>query len=518
MFIRRRRSGKTVSFADPPWNEDSPQWQELDQELAPDHLGRLVVASIEALDLSALYASYSGVGSKPYRPDLMLRIALIEIQRGRHSPTHWFQDTLENNVLRWAAFGIQPSRTCWHDFFDRAAPCLEAWNHMVLNQAQERGLTRAERAAQDGSLVAANASRHRLLNQERLEKRLTQLDAALGMDPAAPPPQSAGALETVSDAVPGWMARTPTGRLGQRRRYVKAQDHLQELLSANARRNPAKRREPKKIVVSGSDPESVPNRDKEKVFRPLYNVQLLCDLDSPFILGYDVLARSSDAGTLEPMLERVSDLVGHKPRQLLADATYVTGADLALCHVAGVTLYGPWMENDFSGKAAKYLDKRQFTWLPEENAYRCPQGHRLTAIGKERRQHTDGRSEMHYRYRCAGALCRTCPLQTTCARNPARGRSLRRSEYEDLIEAHKARMDTPEAKELYKLRKQTVELNYADFKEHRRLRRFWGRGVNRAQAQVGFAVLAHNLLALAHSPTPSENQLALIATSRENGP
>ena len=142
----------------------------------------------------------------------------------------------------------------------------------------------------------------------------------------------------------------------------------------------------------------------------------------------------------------------------------------------------------------------------------------MTAIGKERRQHTDGRSEMHYRYRCAGALCRTCPLQTTCARNPTRGRSLRRSEYEDLIEAHKARMDTPEAKELYKLRKQTVELNYADFKEHRRLRRFWGRGVNRAQAQVGFAVLAHNQLALAHSPTPSENQLALIATSRENGP
>ena len=50
------------------------------------------------------------------------------------------------------------------------------------------------------------------------------------------------------------------------------------------------------------------------------------------------------------------------------------------------------------------------------------------------------------------------------------------------------------AKQLYKLRSRTVELNYADMKEHRGLRRFHSRGLGRATAQIGAVVLVHNLL------------------------
>ena len=57
-------------------------------------------------------------------------------------------------------------------------------------------------------------------------------------------------------------------------------------------------------------------------------------------------------------------------------------------------------------------------------------------------------------------------------------------------------MATPEAKELYKLRKQTVERGFADGKEQRAFRRFGGRGLARAEAPVGLLVLAANLVAL----------------------
>jgi hypothetical protein len=218
------------------------------------------------------------------------------------------------------------------------------------------------------------------------------------------------------------------------------------------------------------------------------------------------------------MLECMTDLTGRKPDTMLVDSGYVTGADLGLCATAGVTLYGPWQDNDYSKKKDNHLDKDQFVWLPEENAYQCPQGHRLTPIGKERRFHVDGRSELQYRYRCLPTHCRTCPLREACTSNPERGRSLRRSEYEDLITAHKARMETPEDKQLYKLRRQTVELGFADLKEHRRIRRFWGRGLDRARAQVGFAVLAHNMVALAAPPPPGENDQPVAVSAEENGP
>ena len=57
-------------------------------------------------------------------------------------------------------------------------------------------------------------------------------------------------------------------------------------------------------------------------------------------------------------------------------------------------------------------------------------------------------------------------------------------------------METEPAKALYALRRQTVELVNADWKAHRKLRRFSGRGLERVRCQVGLIVLAHNLLTL----------------------
>ena len=57
-------------------------------------------------------------------------------------------------------------------------------------------------------------------------------------------------------------------------------------------------------------------------------------------------------------------------------------------------------------------------------------------------------------------------------------------------------MGTAESKDLYRQRRQTVELVNADWKEHRQLRRFGGRGLVRARCQVGVTVLTHNLLTL----------------------
>ena len=76
------------------------------------------------------------------------------------------------------------------------------------------------------------------------------------------------------------------------------------------------------------------------------------------------------------------------------------------------------------------------------------------------------------------------------------GRSIRRSEHEDLIVAHQAWMETEEAQAVYRLRGQTIEIVFADLKEHRGLRRFSGRGLVCVRAEVALEVLLHNMLAL----------------------
>ena len=76
------------------------------------------------------------------------------------------------------------------------------------------------------------------------------------------------------------------------------------------------------------------------------------------------------------------------------------------------------------------------------------------------------------------------------------GRSVQRSEHEELIQAHRAWMETAEAKAVYRLRGQTVEIVFADVKEHRGLRRFSGHGLARVRTEFALDVLLHNLLVL----------------------
>lgn len=509
--MRRPRKRAQVHFAEPPWDEQSEEWQLRDQQISADHPAREVVEAMKELDLRPLFDLYLGVGKPPIRPDLMLAIVLIEIRLGRPRPSQWFRDTKENIVLQWAGFGIRPSRSSWYNFADRVAPLLETWNAAVLQLARQRGVTRAERASLDGTAVAANASRHRLVNEATVQRRFGELEEACEADAAGQPPAS----------VPAWMAKNPDTREAQRRRYRRARKRLIELHAVNNRQEPKRRRKPEKIVVSPSDPEAALGRDKYNVFRPLYNVQLVWDLDSQLCLGYQVFAQPTDAGTLGPMLERVANGTGVKPKALLVDAGYVTACNLAICDQAGTTLYGPWQENDFSQKKKKQvinarpLGKEHFTWVPEQNRYRCPEGHPMPWIGHQKRRQSDGQINVVHSYRCSPQHCRACPRQIACSTNPNRGRAVKRSEHEALVEAHRARMATPEAKSLYRLRGQTVELGFADFKEHRSMRQFSGRGRDRAQRQVGLTALVHNLLIVHRAQPPPETSTAVTLTAEE---
>jgi Transposase DDE domain len=54
------------------------------------------------------------------------------------------------------------------------------------------------------------------------------------------------------------------------------------------------------------------------------------------------------------------------------------------------------------------------------------------------------------------------------------------------------RMEEPASQQVYKQRGRTVELGYADIKEHRGLRVFRCFGRKRARAQAGLVILAGN--------------------------
>lgn len=477
-------------FQEPPWNERTHNWLQIDLRLSEDHLARRIDRVVRQLDLTPLIRSYAGVGRKALPSDLMVKIVLYEIYSQRLSPSQWARDAKESEPLRWLARGLEPSRTRLYEFRDRIAPHIDNWNAAVLERAVEQNVTPARRGALDGTAVAVSASRRQLANEQRLGQRRRLIEEAIsGQIP--------------DDERPAWLAGTAWGLAWQKQTYQQAGTILRQRLQQNERRRSGKRKPPEKVLVSLTDPEAALGRDKFDVFRPLYNVQLLRDLDSPLILSYETLAVTHDAGLVGPMLERTTDLVGHKVSQLLADSGYVSIRDLQTCDAAGVELFAPWQENDYSGQQGKkkasnqftQLPKTEFVWRDDEQTFVCPEGHRLLFKTTKKQPRLDYEVTLRL-YGCPATYCRACPRQAECTKNPRKGRTVSRLENEELLDQLRDRMQTLEAKALYRLRSQTVELAYADLKEHRGLRRFRSRGLSRARTQVGLSVLVHNLLAV----------------------
>jgi hypothetical protein len=424
----------------------------------------------------------------------LVKMLLYELQIGRPSPAEWFYDSRDSDTLKWLGLGVQPSRATFYAFRQRVAPYWAAWNAQVLGQATAAGYMAAHRGAQDGTTIASSASRHTLVTQATLEKRLGALDAAIRADEAGQEPR----------LCPRWLAHQPAARQQQRARYAYAQQRMEQLQRENQQRRACQRQAAEKIVVSLSDPDAAYGYDKDKTFRPLYNAQFSRDLDSPFILSYAVFNRATAAGTLGPTLDRMTGLTGRRPATLLADATYTAITDLELCAQHAITLYAPVGENDYTAKLQRkpatnqftHLPKTAFTWVETDQTYRCPEGHLLHFDSCRRVPRSGGQRVQLALFRCPPAYGGGCARRHECTPTPEKGRTVSRLDNEELLDALRQRMQTAEVRGLYRQRAQTVELAFAEMKHHRSLRRLTGRGLRQAEAQVAAFVLGHNLLTL----------------------
>ena len=89
--------------------------------------------------MDALQHTYSGRGSRPHRPDLLLKLVIYEHSQARVQPTQWFKDLHENVAIQWLVFGMKPSLTTLYEFRDRVQPLLEDLNRQVVQAAIEEG-------------------------------------------------------------------------------------------------------------------------------------------------------------------------------------------------------------------------------------------------------------------------------------------------------------------------------------------------------------------------------------------
>jgi hypothetical protein len=416
-------------------------------------------------------------------------MVLYQYLKGRRSPATWFEEAKLNEAMQWLGRGYTPARRTWYDFRDRVGGAVERLHQQLIEKALEQELLDPEVGVQDGTSVAACASRHQTVNCETLLRRRELLQDLI--DQRKPSP----------DPLPHWVPPTDPGRQDLADRMQAAAEILNERIAKNAAKQNGKRKDPSKIQVSLTDPIAPLGRDKMKVFRPMYTVQYVVEPASRLILSYGCDAVVTDTGTLIPMVDKTQEIVGGHLKTMVADAAYCSILDLRDCAERGIELLAPVQSNSFTKKkqqtqADRQIPRDEFRFDAEQNCYWCPSGHELPYCGRERKQRHGERTLWESRYRCDPVHCGSCPLAASCLRPGSSSRMIKRLEGQELLDAQRAKMSDPEVQSRYALRGQTVELGFADAKGHRGLSRFHGRGLPRARAETGLLVLAQTLLRL----------------------
>jgi transposase len=152
--------------------------------LPEDHLAWFVIASVEALDLSAFYAAYrsDGHGRSAHDPQMMVALLLYAYATGERSSRQIERRLREDVAYRVIAADRVPDHATVARFRARHTDALAALFTQVLGLCVEAGIASAAVVAVDGTKVAADASGHRNRGHEEIAREILaeagRIDAA----------------------------------------------------------------------------------------------------------------------------------------------------------------------------------------------------------------------------------------------------------------------------------------------------------------------------------------------------
>ena len=164
-----------------PWKIDQTQLlpASVQDFVSADHLARFIVALVrEQLDLKEITGSYrSRLGQPPFDPRMMVALLLYAYCRGVYSSRRIAKACRERvDFMSIVALDPPDFRTV-SDFRKRHLKALSALFVQVLRLCEKAGLVKLGHVALDGTKIKANASKHKAMSYERMEKRAAELEA-----------------------------------------------------------------------------------------------------------------------------------------------------------------------------------------------------------------------------------------------------------------------------------------------------------------------------------------------------
>lgn len=242
-------------------------------------------------------------------------------------------------------------------------------------------------------------------------------------------------------------------------------------------------REEKTIKTSTSDPESGWFRKGEHKNVFAYAVQTACDKNG-WILGYSIHpGNHHDSRTFKSLYDKIKDI---GIETLIADAGYKTPGIAKLLIDDGIK---PLMPYKRPMTKEGFFKKYEYAYDEYYDCYICPNNKVLTYSTTNR----DGYRE----YKSCGMVCEECPYLAQCTGRKDHVKIVTRHIWEPYMEMCEDIRQTLGMKDLYSLRKETIERIFGTAKENHGFRYTQLFGKARMEMKVGLTFACLNLKKLA---------------------
>jgi len=458
---------------------------DVEKLVAEDHPARAIWELVGTLDLEPFYAeigSVEGVAGRPvWDPQLLISLWIYAYKEGGSSAREIARLCEYHPAYQWLT-GMEVVN--YHTLADFRIRYEEALNRLfsdVLGVLSHRGLITLERVMHDGTKVKAWASDKSFRRRATLEDhlRLAREQVEQMGDPRS---------EEVSQRV----VRARERALREKRQRL--EEAVKELEQVEASRSESLEKRKKQPRASTTDPEARVMLQAKGAYGPSYNVQISTDAKAKIIVGVGV-SQSTDAGELEPALERIELNLGDKPQQMVVDAGYTNQDTIEAMAQEQIDLIGAlperrkpqWDPLKSRGVSPEFYPQA-FVYDASTDHYTCPAGKVLVYETKERQG-----GWVHRRYRARASDCRVCSFQAQCCPGTRKGRSLVRRKQTPVLAAFQAKMQTTEAQEIYKQRAPVAEFPHAWIKDKIGLRQFRLRGLVKVTLEAIWACLTYNI-------------------------
>ena len=438
--------------------------ERIDDYVAEDNPVRVIDVFIDDLDISGLgFKSEPAATGRPgYHPKTMLKLYVYGYLNRIQSSRRLEREAQRNVELMWLLGRLAPDFKTIADFRKDNGEAIRLVCREFVVLCRKLNLLSDTLVAIDGSKFKAVNGRDKNYTRAKMKRRLQELEASIERylarlataDATEPPGDDA---KTLNDKVAG------------------LREEMQRLKKLEVRMLEAPDQQ---LSLTDPDARSMNARGSGIVG---YNVQSAVDSRHHLIIAHEVSNVGSDRRQLSPLARQAKAALGAETLEVVADRGYYNGDEIRACEEAGIEAYLPKPKTSWN-KARGFFDRSAFTYIAEDDEYRCPADERLTY----RFTRQEAGKTIH---RYWSSACGDCAIKPQCT--TGRNRRVSRWEDEEVLERAQARLDRHP--EIMRLRRATVEHPFGTIKSWMGSTHFLTKTLPRVRTEMSLHVLAYNM-------------------------